>query len=106
MLEFLQTLNPLVFFLMFVAFLALCVGIGGLGGFVNSRLQAKDKLKIEQMKHEASVAAVNRETQLSLERQQAMALRTMEVEHGFPVTYIAILDDQQPSKKPKQKELG
>ena len=86
--------------------LLIAVGVGTLGRFIHSRLKAKDKLKIEQMRHEASVAAVNRETQLSLERQQAMALRTMEVEHGFPVTYIAILDDQQLSKKPKRKELG
>lgn len=104
MLEFLQTLNPLVFYLMFIALLALCVGIGGLGSFVHSRLKAKDKLKTEQMKHEASVANMQRDAQLSQERMQAMALRALEIEHDFPVTYNSLLDDVQPKKT--KKELG
>ena len=105
MIEFLQSLNPMTWYLTFIFMIMVAAGIATLGGFVSSRLKAKDKLRIEQTKREVSIANANRDTQLSQERTQAMALRALEIENGFPRTYIPMLDDSQ-SKKARQKELG
>lgn len=104
MIEFLRTLTPLSWFLTFVFMLIVAGGIGALGGFIHSRLKAKDKLKIERMKYEASIATTNRDLQLSKEREQAMALRALQIEHDLPVSYNSILDDPKPERK-KQKEI-
>jgi hypothetical protein len=80
--------------LLFVA-----IGLGSFGGFIHKRLGVKDKLKLEKIRSETKQLSLTLEIERSKEREAALQLRRMQIEHGLPTHYIPILDDAEPKKE-------
>lgn len=105
MIEFLQSLNPMSWFLVFVFMLLVAGGVVGVGVFIGNQAHARNKLKLERIKAAQITSANNLAIELSKERQAAMDLRTTQIKYELPQHYIPVLDDPEPKKK-KTKELG
>jgi hypothetical protein len=72
----------LVIFLIIMLVFPVSIGVSALGSFIAERMRNRDEAK-----------EVELEKQLSIERTEAMRLRSLQIEHGLTVT-PSILDDK------------